>query len=130
MMTSNKHWIETDETAQQRIDQARSLRDQAKTGGLKFEAYLTPGLAEWVLDMVEDGIFLDPCEAVFVYMGQAKDIEPHDDLKEEILKRRIQQGVDDAEAGRTYTADEVKQHIEEVRRRRTDPAVWRKISHG
>ena len=129
-MASNKHWIETDETAQQRIDQARSLKDQAKTGGLKFEAYLTPDLAEWVLDMVEDGIFLDPCEAVFVYMDQAKDIEPHVDLKKEILRRRIQDGVDDAEAGQTYTADEVKQHFKEAMRRRTAPAVWEKISQG
>lgn len=80
--------------------------------------------------MVEDGIFLDPCEAVFVYMGQAKDIEPHDDLKKEILKRRIQQGVADAETGRTYTTDEVKQRLEEMRRRKTDPAVWKKIAHG
>jgi hypothetical protein len=129
-MTSNKHWIETDETAQQRIDQARSLKDQAKTGGLKFETYLTPDLAEWVLDMVEEGVFIDPCEAVFVYMGQAKDIEPHDDLKKELLRRRIQEGIDDAEDRRTYTADEVQQHLEEVRRRRTAPAIWKKISHA
>jgi len=61
-------------------------------------------------------------------MDQAKDIEPHDDLKEEILRRRIQQGIDDAEAGRTYTADEVKQRLEEARRTRTDPAVWKKIA--
>ena len=129
-MTSNKHWIETDDTAQQRIDQARSLKDQAKTGGLKFETYLTPDLAEWVLDMVEEGVFIDPCEAVFVYMGQAKDIEPHDDLKKELLRRRIQEGIDDAEDRRTYTADEVQQHLEEVRRRRTAPAIWKKISHA
>ena len=129
-MTSNKHWKKTDETAQQRIDQARSLKDQAKTGGLKFETYLTPDLAEWVLDMVEEGIFIDPCEAVFVYMGQAKDIEPHDDLKKELLRRRIHEGIDDAEDRRTYTADEVQQHLEEVRRRRTAPAIWKKISHA
>lgn len=73
-MASEKHWLETDKTAQQRVDQARSLKEQAKTGGLKFEAYLPSSLAEWVLDMVEDGVFLDPCEAIFVYMGQAKDI--------------------------------------------------------
>ena len=129
-MTSNKHWKKTDETAQQRIDQARSLKDQAKTGGLKFETYLTPDLAEWVLDMVEEGSFIDPCEAVFVYMGQAKNIEPHDDLKKELLRRRIQEGIDDAEDRRTYTADEVQQHLEEVRRRRTAPAIWKKISHA
>lgn len=128
-MTSNKHWLETDETAQQRIDQARSLKDQAKTGGLKFEAYLTPDLAEWVLDMVEDGVFIDPCEAIFVYMGQAKDIEPHDDLKEEIIRRRIQQGIDSAESGKTYTTDEVRQHLQERADRMTEPALWKKISH-
>lgn len=44
------------------------LRQQASEGGLKFEAYLPSGLAEWVLDMVEKGIFRDPAEAVFVYM--------------------------------------------------------------
>ena len=60
-------------------------------------------------------------------MGQAQDIEPHDDLKEEILKRRIQQGIDSAEAGKTYTMDEVKQHLKELEERRTAPAVWQKI---
>lgn len=129
-MTSEKHWLETDKTAQQRVDQARSLKEQAKTGGLKFEAYLPSSLAEWVLDMVEDGVFLDPSEAIFVYMGQAKDIEPHDDLKEEILRRRIQQGIDSAKSGKTYTIDEVRQHLEETAERRTEPAVWKKIAQN
>lgn len=129
-MTSEKHWLETDETTQQRVDQARSLKEQAKTGGLKFETYLTPDLAEWVLDMVEDGVFIDPCEAIFVYMGQAKDIEPHDDLKEEIIRRRIQQGIDSAKSGKTYTIDEVEQHLQVATERMTEPAVWKKITQN
>jgi len=73
--TSNKKlWMESDETARQRVEQAR-VKPQSSRGGLKFEAYLTPDLAVWVLDMVEQGIFLDPSEAVFVFMGQAKDME-------------------------------------------------------
>ena len=127
MNAENKHWIESDDTAKQRIDQARTLRTPTQTGGLKFEAYLPPDLALWVLDMVERGIFIDPSEAVFVLLGEAKDIEPHDDLKREILKRRIKQGIESSEEGRTYTMAEVKAHLDELAKIRTMPAVWRKI---
>jgi hypothetical protein len=34
-----------------RIAQAEALRDQAGKGGLRFEAYLPPDLAEWLLDI-------------------------------------------------------------------------------
>jgi len=120
----NRLWIESDETAQRRIEQARRLKKQASTGGLGFEAYLTPDLAVWVLDMVERGIYLDPSEAIFVLMGQAKDIAPHDDIKREILSRRLEA----AENGSSYTPEEVRQHLEETKKTRTDPAIWEKIS--
>jgi len=38
-----------------RIAQARALREQAGKGGLRFEAYLPPDLAEWLLDLIERG---------------------------------------------------------------------------
>ena len=50
-LKENKHWLENEETAQQRIEQARTLKNHASKGGLKFEAYLTPDLAVWVLDI-------------------------------------------------------------------------------
>ena len=71
------------------IAQARTLREQARKGGLRFEAYLPPNLAEWVLDLVEEGVFTDPGEAVFVILGEHKDLEPHADLREEILRRSL-----------------------------------------
>jgi hypothetical protein len=40
-----------------RIAQARALREQAGKGGLRFEAYLPPDLAEWLLDLIERGVF-------------------------------------------------------------------------
>lgn len=119
----NRHWVESEETAQERIRQARSLKEQAEAGGLRFEAYLPSDLAVWVLGMVERGIFIDPSEAVFVLMGQAHDIEPHQDIKKEILKRRIQQG----ENGVTYTLEEVMQSIDEEMHQITEPAIWQKI---
>jgi len=34
-----------------------SLRRQAAEGGLTFEAYLPPGLAAWVISLVEQEVF-------------------------------------------------------------------------
>jgi len=42
-----------------RIAQARALREQAAKGGLRFEAYLPPDLAEWLLGLIERGIFVE-----------------------------------------------------------------------
>lgn len=121
-------WFETEETAQKRIEQARSLKERACTGGLKFQAYLAPEIALWVLDKIEHNIFIDPGEAVSEYMKQAKDIDPYDDIKAEILKRILLEAEDDIRHGQIYTAEEVWQQIEDLRENATKPAVWVKIS--
>jgi hypothetical protein len=38
-----------------------SIRRQAAEGGLIFEAYLPPGLAAWVVGLVEQEVFHSPC---------------------------------------------------------------------
>src|SRR3546814_8489822 len=45
-------------------DQAKALREQARAGGLRFEAYLTGDQADWLLERIERGMFADPSEAV------------------------------------------------------------------
>ena len=40
-------------------DHARALREQVRAGGLRFEAYLPPALADWLLDHIERGMFAD-----------------------------------------------------------------------
>jgi len=122
----NRHFFETEETANQRINQARDLRKKTETGGLRFEAYLTPNLALWVLDMVEKGEFIDPCEAVFVFMQQAKELDPHDDLKKELLSRRLKS----AEDGPYYTMEEVKARHHELAKKQTPSAYWEKIDNN
>lgn len=72
------------------VEQAKRLRNQVNEGGLRFEAYLPPSLALWLLDRIEQGKFLDPSEAVFVILGEHKELEPHADLRRELLKRSIQ----------------------------------------
>jgi len=77
------------------IAQANALREQASKGGLRFEAFLPSGLAEWVLDFVERRVFVDPSEAVFVILSEHKDLEPYGDLRTEILKRSLDAARDD-----------------------------------
>ncbi len=127
MSSENKHYLETDETAKKRIAQAQELREQAKSGGLRFEAYLTPEIAVWVLEMVEKGIFIDPSEAVFVYMDEAKEIDEHEDLKQDILKKRIEAALENNTDKKRYSAEEIKERLQETKEKMTEPATWKKI---
>lgn len=107
------------------IAQARALREQASKGGLRFEVFLPSGLAEWLLDFVERGVFTDPSKAVFVILGEHRELEPHADLREEILRRTLQARMDDPHPG--FTLDEVKEHFDKLLSEpRAEPAVWRR----
>jgi antitoxin ParD1/3/4 len=70
-------------------DQAKALREQARAGGLRFEAYLTGDMADWLLERVERGMFVDPSEAVFAIVRDFMDMEPHRDLRDELLRRTL-----------------------------------------
>ena len=110
-----------------RIAQARALRDQAGKGGLRFEAYLPPDLAEWLLDLIEHGVFANPSEAVFVILGEHRDLEPHADLRRELLSRSCQAAIDDPRSSRS--GDEVEKHLHELfDTPLPESAVWRKTT--
>jgi antitoxin ParD1/3/4 len=93
------------------IAQAKALRVQAEKGGLRFSAYLPPGLADWLLGLIEKGTFHDPNEAVFVILGEHQDLESHTDLWREILARSWQsdlrptRGGGRARSGRRFYAE-------------------------
>lgn len=80
-------------------DQAKALREQARAGGLRFEAYLPPDMADWLLERVERGDFVDPSEAVFAIVWNFMDLEPHKDLRTELLRRILQARIDDPRPG-------------------------------
>jgi Arc/MetJ-type ribon-helix-helix transcriptional regulator len=88
-------WGETEDEARLRTAQARCLKAGARKGGLRFEAYLPPDLAVWVLEKVERGEFFDPSEAVFAILLQARDIDGDEAIQTEILRRRINKGLQD-----------------------------------
>lgn len=103
--------------------QARDLREQARAGGLRFEAYLPPDLADWLLARIEAGVFADPSEAVFAMLGEARDLELHDDLRGELLRRRLETAGADLTSARP--ADEVFDELQrELAKPLPAPARW------
>jgi hypothetical protein len=81
-------------------DQAKALREQARAGGLRFEAYLTGDQADWLLERVERGMFVDPSEAVFAIVQNFRELEPHRDLRNELLGRMLDASAADLESAR------------------------------
>ena len=94
------------------VEQAKWLRNQVAEGGLRFEAYLPPSLALWLLDLIEQDTFLDPSEAVFVILGEHKELEPHADLRRELLKRSIEAAADDPRPG--ISGEEMKAELRDM----------------
>jgi Arc/MetJ-type ribon-helix-helix transcriptional regulator len=110
-------------------DQAKALREQARAGGLRFEAYLPGDMADWLLAQVERGHFVDPSEAVFAIVKNFIDMEPHRDLRDELLRRKLERGLEDVKAGRVRPADEVFDELRrELAKPRPEPARWQKIA--
>jgi len=104
-----------------------AVRRQAREGGLRFEAYLPPGLAEWVIALVDQDVFHSPAEAVFVAMQSFQELDEHPDLKQELLKRVLQKGIDSAKKGEGIPAEKVMERLrQEMARPRPEPAVWDK----
>jgi len=118
-----EEWPSAEEKARN-VAQAIALREQAKAGGLRFSVYLPPGLAEWLLGLVEKGTFIDPSEAVFVLLQEAQELEPHHDLRRELLNRILQAAENDPRPG--SPAEEVFRRIKEKLASRPEPAVWEK----
>lgn len=117
-------WDEAEDKARA-VAQASALRGQARAGGLHFDAYLPPRLAEWVLSHIEQGHFRSPSEAVFVILGEHEELEPHRDLRDELLKRCLQAAMDDPRP--PVPAEEAMQRLEELfAQPRPEPATWRK----
>lgn len=115
-------WPDPAEAAYSRTH-AKELREKAKRGGLQFQTYLPPRDAVWLLDLIEAGTFIDPSEATFVLLGQARELEPHADLRSELLRRRIQTAIDDPRPGipGELVVEKLKKEIE---RPVPEPAVW------
>jgi antitoxin ParD1/3/4 len=103
------------------------VRRQAAEGGLTFEVYLPPGLAAWVIGLVEQEVFHSPSEAVFVVMQSFRELDQHPDLKRELPQRTLQNRVASAEEDGGMPAEEVIARLRNATEGlRAEPAVWDK----
>ena len=94
-------------------------------GGLRFEVYLPPPLASWVIKLVEQGVFNSPSEAIFVAMQTFEDLEQHPEVKREFLRAVLAYASKEAEEGNVYTAEEVTERLEKLKTQpSSEPAVW------
>jgi hypothetical protein len=64
-------------------------------GGLRFEAYLPPGLANWLLEQIEQGVFSDPGAAVVAIFDEHRELAANADLRHQLLRRTAQAAIDD-----------------------------------
>lgn len=104
--------------------QAKNLREDARKAGLRFDAYFVPDVADWVLGEIEKGGFSSPSEVVFVAMQVFRDLEAFPDLKAELLRRTIQQSIDDPTPAipAAEVFEKLRAHMEE--QRRLTPPRW------
>lgn len=107
-------------------DQAAALQEQAQAGGLQFDAYLPPSLAEWVLGLIRWGQFHDPSEAVFVMLTEMQDLYEHPDLRQELLKRVLAKAADDPHPG--ISVEDVFAKLKaRMAAPLPKPAIWQKM---
>ena len=108
---------------------AAALKAQAAAGGLRFEAYLPPDMAVWLLGLIERGTFIDPSEAVFVMLGEQQELATYPDLRGELLRRTIEDAANDPHSG--FSAEEVFAEIAvKLAAPRLPAAVWIPLSPG
>jgi Arc/MetJ-type ribon-helix-helix transcriptional regulator len=104
---------------------SEAFHQQVSTGGLRFEAYLPPSLASWVIRLVDQGVFHSPSEAVFVAMQTFEELEQHPEVKEALLRAMITQASKTVEKERGIPPEEVMAEIEAMDTRPlAEPAVW------
>jgi hypothetical protein len=67
----------------------------------------------------------DPSEAVFAMLGEQQELEPHADLREELLRRSCQAVLDDPRPGIPH--EEVMERLRVLMKTpRPEPAAWRR----
>ncbi|MBV8264531.1 MAG: hypothetical protein JOY87_11980 [Candidatus Eremiobacteraeota bacterium] len=83
------------DAAERHAGAAHAATLKAQAGGLRFAAFLPSELAVWLLELIEQGVFKDPSEAVFVMLGEQQDLAAYPDLRRELLRRTVEAAAND-----------------------------------
>lgn len=57
-----------------------------------------------MLERIEPGTFADPSQAVFAIVGNFRELEPHSDLRDELLRRMLDASAAELELARPADA--------------------------
>lgn len=108
-------------------EQATKLKLAAEKAGLEFDGYLAPRDALWALEAIERGVFLSPSEIVAVAVQQFIEMSGHPDLQRELLRRTLQEAMDDPRP--SIPAEEAFAKLETyiAESRNHLPARWEKV---
>lgn len=106
------------------IEQAEALRDRAARDGLRFEAYLPPSIAEWVLDEIIAGHFVEPSELAFYAVKQSQELGRHPHVCDALLKAQLEGAIAQAEAGDVISGEEVFVRLREQVAEMEEPPRW------
>ena len=102
-----------------------NFKKQVAEGGLRFEAYLPPDLALWIVELVEQGDFTAPSEAVFVALQTYQEMDRHPDVKKELMRQMLTDTEKEIEQGKVILHEEVMAELERMTSQPSpEPAVW------
>lgn len=106
------------------IEQAEALRERAARDGLRFDAYLPPSIAEWVLDEIIAGDFVDPSEVAFYAVKEFQELSRHPQVREALLKAKLEMAMAQVEAGDVIPGEEVFARLREQVAEMEEPPCW------
>jgi Arc/MetJ-type ribon-helix-helix transcriptional regulator len=78
-----------------------------------MELTLTPELEAEIQQQLDSGRFHTPVEVLVTAMGALRDSTPDENLED--FNAKLQEGIDDIDQGRTYSEEEARAYIADLR---------------
>lgn len=105
-------------------DQAKRILESGaiqRGASLKVELLLQPRQAEWILNKVVDRTYFSPSDALFHILTEYREIEPHNDIRQEVLRRSL----DAVSLENTVPLEDVLKEFDKIPERH-QPVEWKK----
>ena len=95
--------MNTTPTAQQPFTPEEDARISAhiRARGLTFEVFLPEGIADWLWQKLEAGVYKDPAEAAFLAFQDLMELDRHPAVRAQLLKAMVTAVADDPRPGIT-----------------------------
>jgi len=92
--------------------QAAALAAQAAKGGLRFEVWLEPSTATWMLERIAAGDFIDPVEATNHAFQDMKELSRHPRVRQALLSEMISAALEEPRTDGPVLIEEIMAELE------------------